>query len=112
MRGENSGTLNKFAKDGLQITPTTPWDFPSVWGRNFPSEKLESTLSNLEQEVQKGIQDVLELAQGSDGGAAVLRFSWAAASLAAMGLIKRWRRWTSGWPDGCRGVPALLLLYV
>ena len=64
------------------------------------------------REVQKGIQDVLKLAQGSDGGGAVLRFSWAAASLAAMGVIKRWMRWTSGWPDGCRGVSALLLLYV
>ena len=32
LRRENSGTVTKFAKDGLQVSPKTSWNFPCVWG--------------------------------------------------------------------------------
>ena len=53
LRGENSGTVTKSAKDGL-------------WGLKLAGDMLHTTLSTLEQGVQKAIQDVLQEAQNSD----------------------------------------------
>ena len=85
LRGENSGTVTKFAKDGLQVSPKTSWNFPCVWGLKLAGDMLHTTLSTLEQGVQKAIQDVLQAAQNSERGGAVLRFAWGAAGSAAMG---------------------------